>query len=221
MKRADKTIITRRGVIAGLAASAGFSANAAGRLPRIVFFGDSLAAGFGLPEQQGMVPVLANWLARNNAPAQLVNAGLSGDTTYGGRVRIGWSLRRGADAVIVELGGNDMLLGWRVDQAEPNFNAILKKATASGRPVLLAGIQAPPGPKDWRRSWAEMWPRLARRHGTLLLQDLYAPIMNAPKDQRTALLQRDRLHASAAGVRLIVDQLGPVAKELVRKAGSS
>lgn len=206
-------------MIAGLVASAGSAAQAAGKLPRVVVFGDSLTAGYGLPKAQGMVPVLANWLAQHGAPAQLVNAGLSGDTTYGGRVRIGWSLRKGADAVIIELGGNDMLLGWSAARAEANLDVMLRAATASGRPVLLVGIHAPAGTKEWRRSWAEMWPRLANRHGTLLLQDLYAPIANAPKDHRAALLQADGVHASAEGIRQLVDHLGPVAKKLVERAG--
>lgn len=202
-----------------MAASLGLAAQAAGTTPRIVVFGDSLTAGFGLRKSEGMVQVLANWLAANNAPAQLVNAGLSGDTTYGGRVRINWSLRNGADAVIVELGGNDMLLGWDVARAEPNFDAILQVATASDRPVLLVGIHAPGGPAEWRRAWRDMWPRLAQRHGTLLLQDLYAPIAAVPREERAPLLQHDGVHASAEGVRLMVDHLGPMAKKLVEAIG--
>tara|TARA_B100000378_G_scaffold234903_1_gene201216 strand:- start:7516 stop:8154 length:639 start_codon:yes stop_codon:yes gene_type:complete len=183
--------------------------------PSILAFGDSLTAGFGLPPEEGLVPVLSDWLARRGTPARLTNAGLSGETTYGGRVRINWALRGGADAVMVELGGNDMLLGWTAARAEANLDAILSKATARGRPVLLIGISAPAGAREWRRAWAGLWPRLARRHGTLLLPDLYAPLAAIARDDRAPLLQRDGIHPSSQGIRLIVDHLGPKVQDLV------
>ena len=214
----------RRHLLAMTAAAAAFlprplMAQSAG--PRILAFGDSLTAGFGLPRNQGLVPVLSDWLARRGSPARISNAGLSGDTTYGGRVRIGWALRQGADAVMVELGGNDILLGWTAARAEANLDAILASATARNRPVLLIGIHAPAGAPEWRRSWAEMWPRLAQRHDVLLLPDLYAPLAAVPRENRAPLLQRDGIHPSAQGVRLIVDQLGPKVRELVAAADAA
>lgn len=214
-------MIARRGLMIGAAAAAALTLRplnagpVATRPPRLLAFGDSLTAGFGLPSDQGLVPVLSRWLADNGRSAKLVNAGLSGDTTYGGRIRIGWSILRGADAIMVELGGNDMLTGIPVSKSEANLDAILTRATANGRPVLLVGIQAPPGDPEWRQEWADMWPRLADRHGVLLWSDLYAPISALPHHQRVSMLQSDGTHPSAAGVRLIVDALGPKVRDLL------
>lgn len=201
--------------MAGAAAVAPWPARAQASRPHIVAFGDSLTAGFGLPPGQGLVPVLSDWLAERDTPARITDAGLSGDTSYGGRIRIGWALRRGADAVMVELGGNDMLLGWSAAAAEPNFDAILETAKAGGRPVLLIGISAPQGTREWRQDWFELWPRLADRHQVLLLRNLYAPFAGIPRSELENLLLADGIHPSAEGVRLIVNALGPSVQDLI------
>lgn len=188
--------------------------------PRILAFGDSLTQGYGLPRSKGLVPVLQGWLAARQTPAQLVNSGLSGDTTYGGRVRIRWALRGGADAVIVQLGGNDMLLGWSSAKAEANLDAILTAAGAGGRPLLLVGIHAPGRRQAWRRGWAEIWPRLAARHDALLLPDLYAPLAAIPAKDRAPYLLSDGIHPSAKGVDLLVDHLGPSVQALIARVGA-
>ena len=132
-------------------------------------------------------------------------------------MRIGLALRGGADGVIVELGGNDMLLGWEPERAEANLDAILATATAGGRPVLLVGIHAPGRRQDWRRRWAEIWPRLAQRHGTLLLPDLYAPLAQVPRPMRGDYLLGDGIHPSAKGVGLLVAHLGPQVQALIAR----
>lgn len=190
---------------------------AAAEPPRVVAFGDSLTAGYGLARDKGLVPQLAVWLARNGTPAVLVNQGLSGDTTYGGRARLGFSLRGGADAVIVELGGNDMLLGWSPERAEQNLDAILSRASAGGRPVLLVGIHAPGRRQEWRQRWAAIWPRLAERHGAVLLPDLYAPLSAIPRQKRAEYLLADGIHPSSKGVELLVDHLGPQVQKLIER----
>ncbi|CAM3441342.1 arylesterase [Paracoccus nototheniae] len=189
-------------------------------LPRILCFGDSLTAGYGLAPGEGLVPRLSDWLVASGRPAQLIDGGLSGDTTYGGRVRIEVSMRRHRpDAVIVELGGNDMLRGWQPDAGEDNLDAILTTAGTGGRPLLLVGIHAPAGDPAWRRDWGQIWPRLAERHGALLLPDLYAPFAAVAPEARGPLLLRDGVHPSATGVRMLVDHLGPVAADLVARTG--
>ena len=181
--------------------------------PRIVAFGDSLTAGFGLPEAKGLVPVLQDWLAARDTPAQVINQGLSGDTTYGGRVRIHWALRGRADAVIVAIGANDMLLDWSPQQAETNLDAILSVARQGDRPVLLVGLYL----RKRGAAWREIWPRLAERHGCLLLPNLIAPLAAMPEQDRAAYLQKDGLHPSARGVKLLVDHLGPSVQALIRQ----
>jgi acyl-CoA thioesterase-1 len=189
-------------------------------LPRLMCFGDSLTAGYGLPREQGLVPQLANYLHDTRRAAQLINAGISGDTTYGGRVRIGLSIERHEpDAIIVELGGNDMLRKFDPVKSGQNLDAILTAATKGGRPVLLVGIHAPAGDADWRRGWSQLWPTLANRHQTLLLQDLYAPLAEVAPEDRALLLQDDGVHPSALGVQRIVQHLGPVTAQLLQKLG--
>lgn len=211
--------LTRRHLLAAAAAATLVRPAQAQALPRILCFGDSLTAGFGLGRTEGLVPQLSSWLAAAGRPADLIDAGLSGDTTYGGRVRIEVSMRRHRpDAVMVELGGNDMLRRWQPADAEANLDAIMQTAGGGGRPLLLVGIHAPAGQPEWRRAWSQIWPRLAERHGALLLQDLYAPLAQVPAPDRAPLLLRDGVHPSAQGVSLIVQHLGPVAAQLVERA---
>ncbi len=201
-------MIGRRGVLAAAGAMA--LAGAAPTRPRVLAFGDSLFAGYGLPRGAGMVPQLQAWLDRYGPPAHVVGAALSGDTTYGGRVRIGLSLHRHRpDAVIVELGGNDMLMGWAASRAESNLDAILIQASAGGRPLLLVGLNPIPGDPAWRQAWRAIWPRLAERHGAVLLPSLYAPIAALPKAEHRNYLLGDGVHPNAAGIRLMAAALGP------------
>lgn len=182
---------------------------------RIVVFGDSLTHGYGLPPDRGFVPALQRWLDGHGADVRLVNSGLSGDTTYGGRVRIGWALRGGADGVIVELGGNDMLMGFAPQAAERNLGAIIKTAGRGGRPVLVLGIHPFGGPQALRTAWQAIWPRIAARHGVRVVADIYAGIRAVPEAERKTLLQRDRLHASEAGVATMVAVAGPPVLDMV------
>lgn len=209
------------GTAAALAFMVGPLAAKAG--PKIVMFGDSLTEGFGLPPKQGLVPRLQAWLDQNATPAQIVNAGLSGDTTYGGRIRIGWSLRSGADGVIVELGGNDLLLRIGIPEMEKNLDSILTSAGRGGRPVLLVGVNPPArvlrGGGD---ALAAMWLRLAKRHDALLVPDLYAPLWALPEKEARKQVQNDGVHLSRQGVQLVVDQvLGPAVAELLARINAA
>lgn len=210
----------RRLFLAGLAATAAMGAPARAEGPvRLLAFGDSLTAGFGLREDQGFVPTLSRWLKDHGAGAvRIVNAGLSGDTTYGGRVRIGWALRTQPDAVLVELGANDMLMGFDPDRAAKNLRHIIGLSKAGGRPVLLLGIGAIGRDKPFRDRWDAMWPRVAAAEGVDLVPDLYATIRAQPKAARAAFLQADHLHASPKGVASMVALAGPSVLRLVAAA---
>lgn len=211
---------------------------------RILAFGDSLTEGYGLQRQDGLVPQLQKWLDARGHEVVVLNGGLSGDTTAGGRVRIGYSLaRHKPDAVIVELGGNDLLMGFSPKMVEKNLDSILDQAAADwakadqvapdksaanpvdtvesspGKPpLLLVGIASPKLDANLQRQWAEIWPRLAARHDTLLMPNLYQPLLDLPDDGYKAMLQEDGLHASAPGVQLIVESLGPKVQELIARA---
>lgn len=187
---------------------------------RILAFGDSITEGHGLPPDQRLVPQLQEWLeARGHDDIQIINAGMSGDTSYGGRVRIGLSLRRHApiDAVLVELGGNDLLLGWSAAKTQANLDAVLKQAGAGGRPLLLAGIANPEHDPALKAEWAAIWPQLARQHDALLVPNLYAAVSKGDRAARRAFLQQDGVHPSAGGVAMIVELLGPKVEQLARQ----
>lgn len=204
-------MIGRRHFLTWAAAALALPHIAAAQAPtRLLIFGDSLTEGYGLRPREGLVPRLQEYLEEHDRPVLVLNGGLSGDSTYGGRVRIGWSLaRHRPDAVVVELGGNDMLMGWDVRDAEANLDVILQAARAGDRPVLLVGVHPVEGDAAWRQSWIDLWPRLAERHGALLLPDLYAPLTAAPAEQQRDLVLADGVHPSAKGVDLMVQTLGP------------
>ncbi|WP_287886096.1 MULTISPECIES: arylesterase [Paracoccus] len=186
---------------------------------RILAFGDSLTEGYGLPRKDGLVPQLQDWLRARGHDVLVLNGGLSGDTTAGGRVRIGYSLaRHKPDAVIVELGGNDLLMGFAPQMVEGNLDSILGQAGRGGRPLLLVGIASPDHDDPLRSDWAGIWPRMATQHDALLMENLYQPLFDLPGDGYKAMLQPDGLHASAKGVGLIVQSLGPKVEALIEKA---
>lgn len=186
---------------------------------RILAFGDSLTEGLGLPRDRGLVPQLQAWLRARGHDVLVLNGGLSGDTTAGGRVRIGYSLaRHKPDAVMVELGGNDLLLGFSPASAEKNLDSILDQAGAGGMPLLLVGMALPQQDEPLRTDWAAIWPRLGVRHDALVFPNLYQPLYDQPGEEYMALLQQDGMHASDKGVALIVEQLGPKVEELIAQA---
>ena len=186
---------------------------------RILAFGDSLTEGYGLPPKDGLVPRLQDWLTARGHDVVVLNGGLSGDTAAGGRVRIGYSLARSRpDAVIVELGGNDLLMGFSPAMVEENLASILVQAGRGDTPLLLVGIASPRISPELQREWAAIWPRLADRHDTLLMENLYQPLFELPQADVSAMLQDDGLHASAKGVELIVESLGPKVEALIAEA---
>lgn len=188
----------------------------------IAALGDSLTQGYGLPPEDGFVPQLERWLNANGAEVTLINAGVSGDTTAGGLSRIDWTLTPEVDALIVALGGNDVLRGIDPAVSRANLDGILARAAEKGLPVLLVGMVAPgnfgPAYKD---AFDAMYPDLAEAYGALYERDFLGPIRGI-EDQNAALqdyMQRDGIHPNREGVALIVEQLGPRVLELVDKAG--
>lgn len=185
---------------------------------QVVALGDSLTAGYGLAEGEGFVPQLQAWLAANGSDAVVVNAGVSGDTTAGGLSRLDWALDPGADALIVTLGGNDMLRGLPPEEARANLDAILTKAQAKGLPVLLVGMQAPGnwGP-DYKAAFDAAYPELAAKHQVLFADSFLGPLLDKAGDPAALApwLQADGIHPNAEGVKLIVAGLGPKVLELV------
>lgn len=195
-------------------------APAAAEPVRIAALGDSLTQGYGLEQGQGLVPQLQAWLDAQGVQAVVLNAGVSGDTTAGGLSRLDWTLADRPDAVIVALGGNDMLRGIDPAAARANLSGILARLAAEGVPALLVGIAAPGnyGP-DYRAAFAAIFPDLAAEHGAGLVPDLLAPITERLLAGQAigALMQADGIHPNAQGVALVVEALGPAVAELVAR----
>lgn len=189
------------------------SARNAGDPVRIVALGDSLTAGYGLPANAALPVVLEAALKKAGENVIVENAGVSGDTTSGGLERLDWAVTDGVDAVIVELGANDMLRGLAPDIARKNLDAILNKLSQKGVSVLLVGMLAAPnlGP-DYAASFNPIYPDLAAKYGALLY-----PFYFAGLDGDTSLLQKDGLHPTRAGIEKVVAGLLPEARELVRR----
>jgi acyl-CoA thioesterase I len=174
-------------------------------MTRIVALGDSLTAGYGLPLEQSFPERLQAWLEVRGLDVQIVNAGVSGDTTAGGLRRLDWALSEPADAVLVELGANDELRGLDPKAAYDNLDQILTRLQARKLKVLLLGMK---GLENWGADYARefdaIYTRLAEKHHVLLYPFFLDGVALDP-----ALNQPDGLHPNAAGVDVIVSRVGP------------
>jgi acyl-CoA thioesterase-1 len=187
----------------------------------LVALGDSLTAGYGLPQDQGLVPQLEGWLKAEGMDVTVVNAGVSGDTTAGGRARLDWSLTPETDALMVTLGGNDMLRGLPPEEARANLTAILEGAKAKGLPVLLVGMQAPGNyGADYKSAFDAIYPDLAAEFGATLYPFFFQGLGegNADPAALRAFMQEDGIHPSAEGVARIVADLGPAVQGFLTAA---
>lgn len=190
-----------------------FSGFAAADPFRLLAFGDSLTQGYGLPPEAGLVPQLENWLKDHGADVKVLNAGVSGDTTTGGLARLEWSLADKPDAMMLTLGGNDLLRGLDPAMSRANLDAMLKIAAERNLPVLLVGIIAPDNyGADYKSDFDRIYPDLARKYGITLYPSLLEPLEKAGDRQEVlaSLMQSDGIHPNADGVALIVAGLGPV-----------
>lgn len=184
----------------------------------IVAVGDSLTQGYGLPVEDGFVPQLEGWLQAQGNDVQVINAGVSGDTTAGGRARLGWTLTPEIDAVIIALGGNDVLRGIPPEASRENIDAMLQETTARDLPVLLIGLSAPGnyGP-DYQSAFNAIFPELSAQYGTLLIEDFFAAFEASP-EAFGQYMQSDGIHPNASGVVRLIEEIGPRVQELAQLA---
>jgi acyl-CoA thioesterase I len=188
---------------------------------RIVALGDSLTQGYGLPPEEGFVPELEAWLHERGAEdVTVVNAGVSGDTTAGGRARVDWALSDRADGVIVALGGNDLLRGLEPEVTRENLDAILSEIEARGLPALLAGLPAPANYGDqYKSEFDSIFPDLAQKYDAILYPNFLAGLASdLDAARREGLMQEDGIHPNAEGVEAVVEEIGPAVLELVERA---
>lgn len=172
---------------------------------RLVALGDSLTAGYNLPQQQAFPTALQKALRAKGFDVVIVNAGVSGDTSAGLLERMDWSLSDGADGAIVEIGANDMLRGLDPQHTEQNIDAILQNLRARNIPFLIAGMRAAPnlgGP--YAEAFEPLYQRLAKKYDAPLYPFFLEGVAGAPKLQLP-----DGLHPNDEGVKLMVENILP------------
>lgn len=169
----------------------------------VLFFGNSLSAGYGLDEGQSFPDRIQETIDSLDLGYTVVNAGNSGETTAGGAGRIDWVLNQDIDIFILELGGNDLLRGIDVANTESNLRAIIDKvkAKSSDIQIILAGMQAPPNMgDDYTREFAAIYPRLAKEYQIGLIPFLLDKVGGNPK-----LNQSDGIHPSVEGAKIVAE----------------
>ena len=169
----------------------------------LVFLGDSLTAGLGLPLDQAFPSLIEARVRAEHRPWKVVNAGISGDTTAGGLARLDWIYKQKVDVLVVALGANDGLRGIPVEQTEKNLRAILRRARKEGSRVLLAGLRLPDNfGLQAQTRFAAIYPRLAAEFRVPLVSFLLEGVAMEP-----GLNQADGIHPNAKGARKVADHL--------------
>ena len=182
----------------------------------ILIIGDSLVQGFGLAQNDGLVNQLEIALLDKGINVDLINGGVSGDTTAGGLARLEWSLNDDIDGVVVSLGANDMLRGFPPKHTKDNLTQIIQKLKDRDLPVLLVGIRSIENyGKEYKLKFESIYAELTKEFGLILYPDLLSPILNQDNLQLEKYYQADKLHPNANGVLLIVDGLIPFLIELI------
>ncbi|MFX0544942.1 arylesterase [Roseovarius sp. S1116L3] len=186
---------------------------------RVMTFGDSLTAGYGLTRENGFAAQMSVWLKENGTPqgvpVRILNSSVSGSTTAGGVRRLDWALADDPDAMIVELGGNDLLRGTDPAETRANLETILSRAADEGIEVLLVGLIAKDnyGP-EYREAFNAIYPDLAETYGTALQRDFFGALPEANADQ-LPYLQGDGTHPNAEGIAKVVADMGPRVQALI------
>jgi acyl-CoA thioesterase-1 len=180
---------------------------------RLLALGDSLTAGYGLPPADAFPVRLEAALKAAGYDVTVLNAGVSGDTSAGGRARLDWVLAEDADAALVTLGANDALRGLDTEALKANLIAIVERLQAEGLPVLIAGMKAPPNlGDDYESAFEAVFPAVAEQTGALLYPFFLEGVAADP-----ALNQADGIHPNAEGVKIVVKGILPKVEELLAR----
>ncbi len=182
-------------------------------LPKIVAFGDSLTAGFGLRQSESYPALLQKKLDADGFKYEVVNAGVSGETSAGGLRRIDWALEGGVKIVIVELGGNDILRGQPIPAMTRNLGEIIERAKSKGAAVLLAGMEAPTNTgADYRNEVHAAFQDMAREHRVALIPFLLDKVAGVD-----SLNQADGIHPNAEGAKMVVETVYRFLRPLIKQ----
>ncbi|WP_417259659.1 arylesterase [Celeribacter sp.] len=188
---------------------------------RIAALGDSLTQGYGLLAHEGFTAQLQDWLDAQGIAATIVNAGVSGDTTSGGLSRVDWTLTDDINAMIVALGGNDVLRGIPPELARSNLDAIMAAGAAKGVPMMIVGISVPSNyGQDYKTAFETIYPDLAEKYDALYFESFLKPLtdLGDMSETITTHIQADGIHPNAQGVSVIVEAMGPMVAELATRA---
>ena len=183
----------------------------------LVVVGDSLSAGYGLEAGEGFPAQLEAALTARGHTVEVIDAGVSGDTTSGGRARLDWSVGPEADAVIVELGGNDALRGLSPQTTRENLDAILARLRERGLATLLAGMRAPPNMGEaYAKAFAAVFTDLAARYDVIFYPFFLDGVAAVPE-----LNLPDGIHPTAEGIAVIVERILPSVERLLARASAA
>jgi acyl-CoA thioesterase-1 len=212
----NKRTLLRQLMVAALLLCATHVGAAAAAPLRILAFGDSLTAGYGLAPPEAFPVRLQARLAAAGIAANVINGGVSGDTTAGGLSRLDWALGDHPDLVLVELGANDALRGIDPKLTYDNLDKILGKLAQSGAKVMLLGMRAPANwGRDYQQQFDAIYPSLAEKYNVPLYPFFLDGVALDP-----ALNQGDGLHPNARGVEVIVARLEPEIARLLQEKGA-
>ncbi|THV11774.1 arylesterase [Rhizobium rhizophilum] len=178
---------------------------------QLVGFGDSLMAGYQLPQEDALPAQLQRQLTAKGHEVVITNAGVSGDTTSGGLSRVDWSVPDGTDGVILELGANDALRGIAPEETEKNLEQIIMRLKERNIPIFFVGMLAPPNMgDDYGQKFNAIYPRLAEKYDL----PLYPFVLDGVITERSLLLD-DGMHPNTEGLKLMAERMLPLAESWV------
>jgi acyl-CoA thioesterase-1 len=179
--------------------------------PRIVALGDSLTAGLGIGQEEAYPALLQQRLDKEHLNYEVVNAGVSGDTSAGGLSRLDWALDGDVKVLIVALGGNDALRGLQPEELRQNLSTIIERAQARRIKVVLCGMEAPPNfGRDYAVAFHRLYPELAKKYNVALVPFLLDKVAGIE-----SLNQRDGIHPTAQGARIVADNVWAVLRPML------
>ena len=209
------SLLRRYFIAAGLLAGAVGLSHAATPERTVLVLGDSLSAEYGLPRGSGWVALLEQRLAQEHQAVRVVNASISGETTFGGRSRLPALLAQHKPAIVViELGGNDALRGLALDATRANLAWMTQAARKAGARVLLVGMQMPPNyGQDYARRFADLYRQVARTQHAALVPFFLKGVADGPEPTR--LFQADRIHPNTEAQPLLLNNVWPELKRIL------
>ena len=190
------------------------TADSSAKRKTILFFGNSLTAGYGLDPNEAFPALIQDKIDSLHLPYKVINAGVSGETTSGGMGRIDWILRQPVDIFVLELGGNDGLRGIPLTVTRSNLQAIIGKVKTKypSVKIVLAGMQIPPNMgQDYTSEFKKIYPELAKKNDVALIPFLLQGVGGDPK-----LNQNDGIHPNKAGEKIVAENVWNVLKNICR-----